>query len=208
MARKGDPILSYMTADWYNQTVARNKASFLGGAAEVYPTQYLTVEVYNPTSTMYERYRPVALGTIRGSWSSRVADPDNFLFNIKPLTADEPDNWVVLQERLEGRVGAVATALLIGATWLYTVDDPTTHELLSVQDDPGVLKTGGSGKGYVLHKESITSPTGFMSRIAMAIPGGGGITNLRLNGSNLQYFKNGVWTTWHVATSCEPITSS
>lgn len=31
---------------------------------------------------------------------------------------------------------------------------------------------------------------------------GTGITDLRLSGNNLQYFKNGSWTTWHTATTC------
>lgn len=65
------------------------------------------------------------------------------------------------------------------------------------------IKKTGAGlffRSYDSSKAHYVSST--IRTIWVSPSGSDGITNLRLNGNDLQYYKNGTWTTWTTGTTC------
>lgn len=80
----------------------------------------------------------------------------------------------------------------------------------TINTSTGVLSDSSqTGTIYNLFPESISNGRFvFMAQekdsklLMLILDPGMFITNLRLNGNDLQYYKNGTWTTWHTGDSC------
>lgn len=166
MARPGQPILPSLTADWYNKTTQRNNATFTGGEASEIESDKLYVYVRNTSTTAYERYAPIGLGALRQSYgNAHIFNESNLLLDSASLNDNSQNKWGVLQEPLEGRIGAIAKVLVAGRTWVKVPDTYVANSpSLAVV---GTTVTGnGSGKAAVIVESTYGSPT---KKIVLAI---------------------------------------
>ncbi len=149
MVRKGDPILPALTAEFFNDTERRNKAYGIGGINPDSVDEPNYIYIRNTTTTAFSRFSPVGLGTLQQAYASHSYNSNNLLFNSAALSESKKNSWAVLQEPLEGRVGAIALAIIIGRSWVrvpsdYVADSPYL-------DVVGTVITGATqGKAAVL----------------------------------------------------------
>jgi hypothetical protein len=160
MVKPGDPILQHLTAAWFNNVNAATRA--VGGnrpRTESISNQLITV--VNHSTDSKGMYEPVALGSPKFDYNVPLGQiHNNIVFNTKDLDNEDPHNWVILQSPLPGRVGAAATALVLGISWM--VIDVTYIEtndflqvkenLISASSDP-VVSYSYEGKGQVIWKD-------------------------------------------------------
>jgi hypothetical protein len=124
VASKGDKVLDFVTASWYNEVTlaSRRKAAGALTPTDVDQNQYVTV--FNHSTTAKRRWDAVSLGEFKLVYS-HSPDPthESITFNTKNFSSTDPHNIAILQESLPGVIGASAQALIVGSTWLHmTVD--------------------------------------------------------------------------------------
>ena len=105
---------------------------------------------------------------------------------------------VLLEPIANGRVGR---AVIYGLCLAKVAVATSTSLLFAEPQASGHnLKAVASGTIKLLKAPSTTEIT--LLPVVLGVGGAGGITDLRLSGSDLQYFKDGTWTTWTTGTSC------
>ncbi len=148
------------------------------------------VWIRNDTASARERFECMSL-----------SDP---IFNLdldgsvdlmfKAIASDPTKTPVILLEPIA--VDEMGKGIIHGLALAKVGSGSTTAKYAT----PGTNKlTPGSGEIKLLGAPSASVDTLLPVLLGS---GGGGITDLRLSGSDLQYFKNGAWTTWTTGTTC------
>lgn len=174
-----------MTADWFNKTSKNNDSYNIGTKdGDSRSIDFLTAYIKNTTTTSFERYAAIGIGSLAAEYGANHAfNSSNLLFNSTSLNDTNQLNWGVLQQPLEGRIGAIAEILLVGRTWIKVPDDYLTgSKYIGVS---GTIVTGlPYGKAAVLAESSY--PTS--KKIVLAVLGAfssGGIINGKTDESGI-----------------------
>lgn len=157
----------------------------LGNAA-----QAVTVLVKNTTGVDLERYRCLSLGD--PVWELQTDGSADLIF--EGITADPDKPAAVLTEPIADD--------LFGRAWIYglayAVVGPGSGTSAAPNSTGNRLNPGG---GNIRLLGSPSSTTELLLPVLIGV-GGSGITDLRVQGNNLQFYKDGTWSTWHTGTTC------
>jgi hypothetical protein len=147
MARPGDRIRDFVTANWYNEVTREVRKKRTGISNNFNVENFTTITVYNHEAVAKEAFTAVALNQPKIDHTG-----DDFAFSTKPLENLEPTNWAVLQEPLDARTNASAEAVVMGLSWFNFKDkNPGTRKFLAVIE--GEIEAVSSGKAEILHTE-------------------------------------------------------
>lgn len=170
MVKPGDPILKYLTANWFNRIDALERK--LGVSAQgAGQSSNLYITIVNHEAVAKDKWEPIALGTPKFDYPTEpIQTYENIVFNTKALSDTEPHNWAVLQEPLPGKIGATARALLSGITWVNVEAEPT-DDYLKI-DTGDILASSASGRGYIHYTSnySISVDTYYRSLVQLSNP--------------------------------------
>ena len=125
------------------------------------------------------------------TWDLETDGTSALLLELDTADPDEPPA-VLTTPIADGETGlavidGLALALVSGGTGLTGIPDATNHNI--EPDATGNIRL-------------LTAPHATADRLLPVVIGSTGITDLRLDGNNLQFKKNGTWTTWHTGTDC------
>lgn len=204
MAKAGDLITDFVTAAWYNQ-VTNNLKKTTGIEFKENLNQNQYVRVYNHEEVAKPIWSAVSLGTAKVDYAVAIDQRHSEIgFTTVSFNSTDPHNLAILQEPLPPEIGSSALALVAGSSWLHmpvaATIDPAVPSFVRISSS-NVLEYGDLGRIEVIRDFDIGD--GYLCvAIIGKMGGGGGITDLRLDGVNFQYYKDGEWTTWHTGTSC------
>lgn len=150
MARKGDILTDFVTANWYNDvTRSLGKKGGIGAATIGYQNQYCIVS--NHTPTPQKVWTAVSRGETKPNYTKKLRSGTHqrLMYETKNYDGDDPDNLVILQKPLAGRVGSTAPALVLGSSWVRVPDDSQPYNYLGI-DSSDELNYRPSGRMEVL----------------------------------------------------------
>lgn len=199
MAKKGDILTDFVTAPWYNKV---NKAIDLRtGLGTTHSPVIITV--YNHSTTPRKVWEPVSLGTSKIDYTDYPnVNYNNIAFNTKALSSSDPHNIAILQQPLEGIVGASADAMLVGATWLRMPEAQATDTYIWIGSG-NVLEYYNAGRVNSIRDFEVDAGVEWLALVVIGPLSQRGIIDIRVSGFDLQYTFNGTdWETWHTGTDC------
>lgn len=187
------PGLSAAEINDWNQAADRNKRG------ELEPP---TLANYNPSSRVAfcknvsgsDRAQFECMSISGMVWDLETDGSSGLVFELD--TADAAEASAILATPIaDGQTGmavidGLALALVKGGTGSYADPDPATHK----------LEPASSGAFRLLSAPHATNDR--LLPVVMNTSSANAITDLRLSGNNLQYLKDGTWTTWHTAETC------
>lgn len=191
----GDPFnfpagLQNDLIDLLNSTGVGNKQALglIGAAA-----QGVVVMVKNTSGADRLRWDCVALDTtLRYALGSNGVE--SVIFNA--ITADPNKPAAILQEPIANN--KLGRALIFGYT-LARCQSGTATLTAARPANTANLQPIAGGSVRLLAAPSPSAASLIPVLIGF---GGRGITDLRVQGNNLQFFMDGVWSTWHTGTTC------
>lgn len=118
MAVKGDKLLDFITADWYN-SVSGKITNKLGIPRLSHPDQFWYITVLNHEAVAVPKWTAVSLGSAALDYNTALGHAHNeIIFHTAEYDSADPDNLAILVEPLPGVIGGSARALLCGVSWM------------------------------------------------------------------------------------------
>lgn len=149
MARPGQKARDIYTAAWYNEVTKNVRTKDRKQRATFNRESFSTTIVYNHEAVAHAAYSVVGMS------DKHITDRSTPGFETGDIT---DDNWVVLQEPLDARIGASAEAVVVGCSWLNLGEieyDLQTHiRIVSEQ-----TTSANRGRGYIMYSEVVDDET-------------------------------------------------
>lgn len=165
MAIKGDKLLDFITAPWYNAVT--QKINVKTGIPRLpFPDQYWYVTVLNHAAIAVPKWTAVSLGGAALNYDTALGHAHNdIIFHTADYDSNDPDNLAILVEPLPGIIGGSARALMCGVSWMRVPEalgslPPYIHiEDIEPSMIPG-LAFANSGRIEILRTFNFTAPYG------------------------------------------------
>ena len=164
--KPGDPILQNLTAAWFNRLSVPQRG--LGGGGGIDSFDHLLITVRNHSTTRRDIYTSVFLDTPHFDYAKEFDHTHNRIVinttsSYSTISYDR-NNFAILQEPLDGAIGATATALLKGITWLQvpTADLELTLNTYLFKPTETTLSYGYEGKAEILHRVVVNTKNYFL----------------------------------------------
>lgn len=169
VAKPGDRIRDFVTAAWFNEVSRKTFKIKTGNQIKFVAEDLTSVTVRNHEAVAKEIFSVVGLGDFLA---------DDRTERIFETEAPDLTNWVILQEPLDGRIGATAKAMVVGSSWVNLGDlgsDPTQYVTVS----GGIAVPSSTGKAKILLTET-DEDDNVWAFVALALEAGGDGTTLQV----------------------------
>lgn len=163
MAIKGDNLLDFITATWYNAVT--QKVNVKTGIPRLpFPDQYWYITVLNHAAVAVPKWTAVSLGAAALNYDTALGHAHNeIIFHTADYDSSDPDNLVILVESLPGNIGGSAKALMCGVSWMRVPEAlGTLPPYIHIEDiEPSLipgLAYSNSGRIEILRTFNFTGP--------------------------------------------------